>query len=81
LNIIRPEQVWVSDITYIKLIHDWAYLSLVTDAFSKKIMGFSLRMDLTVASACCFVASARYSVSSNIPLRPHDYFSSIICVI
>lgn len=47
LNIIRPEQVWVSDITYIKLIHDWAYLSLVTDAFSKKIMGFSLRMDLT----------------------------------
>jgi putative transposase len=47
LIIIRPEQVWVSDITYIKIIHDWAYLSLVTDAFSKKIMGFSLRMDLS----------------------------------
>jgi putative transposase len=47
LKIISPEQVWVSDITYIRLNHDWAYLSLVTDAFSKKIMGFSLRMDLT----------------------------------
>ena len=47
LDITRPEQVWVSDITYIRMIHDWAYLSLVTDAFSKKIMGFSLRMDLS----------------------------------
>lgn len=46
VKISRPEQVWVSDITYIKLNHDWAYLSLVTDAFSKKIMGFSLRTDL-----------------------------------
>jgi putative transposase len=46
LEITRPEQVWVSDITYIRMIHDWAYLSLITDAFSKKIMGFCLRMDL-----------------------------------
>ena len=47
LQINRPEQVWVSDITYIRMIHDWSYLSLVTDAYSKKIMGFSLRMDLS----------------------------------
>jgi transposase InsO family protein len=46
LEITRPEQVWVSDITYIRMIHNWAYLSLITDAFSKKIMGFCLRMDL-----------------------------------
>lgn len=47
ITINRPEQVWVSDITYIKMNQHWAYLSLVTDAFSKKIMGFSLRMDLS----------------------------------
>lgn len=42
LNINRPEQVWVSDITYIKTKKRHLYLSLVTDAFSKKIMGYYL---------------------------------------
>lgn len=27
----RAEQVWVSDITYVRLLEDWSYLSLVTD--------------------------------------------------
>jgi transposase InsO family protein len=47
-NIIRdrqvngPEQVWVSDITYIKTQEGNMYLSLVTDAFSRKIMGYNI---------------------------------------
>jgi putative transposase len=36
----RPEQVWVSDITYIGKREKPCYLSLVTDAYSKKIMGY-----------------------------------------
>jgi len=44
----RPEQVWVSDITYIRMGNQWAYLSLITDAYSRKIMGYSLRTDMTV---------------------------------
>ena len=47
INIERPEQVWVSDITYIRLINQWGYLSLITDAFSRKIMGYSFRNDLS----------------------------------
>jgi len=47
LVINRPEQVWVSDITYIQLGKQWGYLSLVTDAYSKKIMGWALRKDLS----------------------------------
>ncbi len=35
-----PEQVWVSDITYIKTQQGNMYLSLVTDAYSRKIMGY-----------------------------------------
>lgn len=47
LQINRPEQLWVSDITYIRLPNQWGYLSLVTDAYSKKIMGWAFRTDLT----------------------------------
>jgi len=42
LKIKRPEQVWVSDITYIKTRNGYMYLSLITDAYSKKIMGYKL---------------------------------------
>lgn len=38
----RPEQLWVSDITYIKTENGHNYLALVTDAYSKKIMGYKL---------------------------------------
>lgn len=38
----RPEQLWVSDITYIKTENGHNYLALVTDAFSKQIMGYKL---------------------------------------
>ena len=38
-KIVRPEQVWVSDITYIGNRETPMYLALVTDAYSKKIMG------------------------------------------
>lgn len=36
------EQLWVSDITYIRTLHGFNYLSLVTDAYSRKIMGYAL---------------------------------------
>ncbi|MFT6883351.1 MAG: putative transposase, partial [Marinoscillum sp.] len=38
----RPEQVWVSDITYISNRDNPMYLSLITDAYSKKIMGYNV---------------------------------------
>jgi len=38
----RPEQLWVSDITYIKTENGHNYLAIVTDAYSKQIMGFKL---------------------------------------
>jgi transposase InsO family protein len=38
----HAEQVWVSDITYVKIQKDHAYLALVTDIYSKKIMGYKL---------------------------------------
>jgi putative transposase len=46
IEINRPEQVWVCDITYISLIDCFAYLSLITDAYSRKIVGYCLNKTL-----------------------------------
>ena len=47
LDINKPEQVWVSDITYIGKRDKPCYLSLITDAYSKKIIGYNLSDSLS----------------------------------
>ncbi len=51
LAISRPEQVWVSDITYIGKREKPCYLSLVTDAYSKKIMGYYVADNMNTESS------------------------------
>ena len=46
MQINHPEQVWVSDITYIGSRNRNCYLALVTDAYSKKIMGYDVSNSL-----------------------------------
>ena len=41
-----PEELWVSDITYLALNGRHAYLALVTDAYSKQIMGFKVSTNM-----------------------------------
>lgn len=38
----RPNQVWVTDITYIWTLEGWVYLSSVMDLFSRKIVGWHM---------------------------------------
>lgn len=47
LIIERPEQVWASDITYLRIPDQFIYLSLITDSYSKKIVGYHLQDDLS----------------------------------
>jgi len=42
VKVIRPNQVWVSDITYIRTIKGFCYLALITDVHSRKIVGYDL---------------------------------------
>jgi transposase InsO family protein len=68
LIVERPEQLWVSDMTYIKIQNQWGYLSLITDAWSRKIMGYCLRSDM-LAQGC---------VAAYNEIRPHgscDYLT------
>ena len=46
LILTGANQLWVSDITYIRTLNGFLYLHLVTDAYSKKIMGWSLSENL-----------------------------------
>jgi putative transposase len=42
LEVARPNQVWVADITYLRCRGGFAYLFLVTDVYSRKIVGWAL---------------------------------------
>jgi len=47
----KPEQIWVSDITYVGNRQNPMYLALVTDAYSKQIMGHDLSNSLDVSGS------------------------------
>jgi putative transposase len=82
LKPIRPEQVFVSDITYIKSREKTHYLSLVTDAFSRKIMGYKLSEDMSSENVVQALKMATKNRTTNKPLIHHSdrglqYCSSI----
>ena len=58
MTVTKPEQLWVSDITYIQTDDGHNYLSLITDAYSKKIMGYELLDNLTTAGPLKALESA-----------------------
>lgn len=49
MQINAPNQVWVSDITYIRTVNGFCYLALITDLFSRKIVGYDISDSLELA--------------------------------
>lgn len=49
MTVTAPNQVWVSDITYIRTVNGFCYLALITDLFSRKIVGYDLSDTLELA--------------------------------
>jgi putative transposase len=45
-TVVRPNQVWVADITYIRTWVGFLYLAVVMDLFSRKIVGWSMKTSL-----------------------------------
>lgn len=73
LEINRPEQVWVSDITYIGKREKPCYLSIITDAYSKKIMGHYVADNLnTESSLMALKAAVKQRREKNLPLIHHS---------
>ena len=56
--VIRKNQVWVGDITFIRVGKDWSYLSVVMDRFTRKIIGwtFSKRTGAELVSESLLMA-------------------------
>jgi putative transposase len=73
LPVNRPEQVWVSDITYIGKREKPCYLSLITDAYSKKIMGYYVADNLNAQSSIMALRMAiKGRKDKNMPLIHHS---------
>lgn len=46
LNVSTINQLWVADITYIRLVKEFVYLAVIMDAFSRKCIGWELSRDI-----------------------------------
>jgi transposase InsO family protein len=52
LAVVRPDQVWVADLTYIRLVRGFVYLAVVMDVFTRAIRGWELARDLDHSLTC-----------------------------
>jgi putative transposase len=68
LQVLRPNHLWVSDITYISLADCFCYLSLVTDAYSRKIVGYCLYPSLKKEGPL----HALQMALNSLPSKPQD---------
>lgn len=67
-----PNHVWVSDITYIALTHKFAYLSLITDVYSHKIVGYCLWRNLEAEGSLNALRMALSHRKTKHPLIHHS---------
>lgn len=72
LKINRPNQVWASDITYIRTIKGFCYLALITDMFSRKIVGFDLSDSLELKGCIRALNKAIYNAKNTRQLIHHS---------
>ncbi|WP_342155781.1 IS3 family transposase [Joostella sp. CR20] len=60
----RPNQVWVSDITYVRTLKGFCYLALITDAYSRKIVGYDLSDSLELSGCVRALNKALYQAKN-----------------
>ncbi len=71
-KVSRPEEFFVSDITYIKSRKATHYLSLVTDAYSRKIMGYHLSQNMAAENVVKAMKMANQNRVTNTKLVHHS---------
>ena len=79
LEVKRPEQVFVSDITYVESDEGVHYLSLVTDACSRKIMGHELSHEMKTSDVVKALNQAVTNRHNDSPLLHHSDRGSQYC--
>ncbi|TVZ59218.1 transposase InsO family protein [Flavobacteriaceae bacterium MAR_2010_105] len=72
IEVTRPNQVWVSDITYIRTIKGFCYLALITDMHSRKIVGYDLSDSLELKGCVRSLNKAIYQAKNIKQLIHHS---------
>ena len=72
MMIKMPNLLWVSDITYIQTADGYCYLSLVTDAYSRRIIGFYLSQTLEAAGSLNALKMALETCTDTSKLTHHS---------
>ncbi|CAL2079119.1 transposase [Tenacibaculum sp. 190524A02b] len=67
-----PNQLWVSDITYWKLNNSFSYISFITDAYSKKIVGYHLGYSLQTSETIKALKMALSNLPNHCKLIHHS---------
>lgn len=68
----KPEQLWVADITYLPTVSGNTYLSLVTDAYSRKVVGYHVDDNMKTDSVKLAYAKALRERMTNNTLVHHS---------
>ena len=45
-TVTKPDEAWVTDITYVRTYQDWLYLAVVIDLYSRMVVGWSMKPNL-----------------------------------
>ncbi len=61
--ILRPGQVLISDITYLRSMGGFCYLSLISDLYSRKVLGYIVSADLSVNGPLLALKKCLYRLS------------------
>lgn len=72
LEITRPNQVWVADITYIRMVNKFAYLAIITDLYSRKIVGYDISTSLELAGCLRALKTALWQAKPTAGLIHHS---------
>lgn len=72
LEVNRANQVWVSDITYIRTVKGFCYLALITDMYSRKIVGWDLSNSLELSGCVRALNKALYQAKGIEQLIHHS---------
>jgi putative transposase len=61
------DQLWVADITYIRLLEQFAYLAVILDAFSRRVVGWAMADHLQASLA---IEALKMAIEQRKPARP-----------
>jgi transposase InsO family protein len=82
-QVTRPNQVWVGDLTYLRVARSWCYLAIVMDYYSRRVLAWSLTRRRTARVACAVLTrAARTRVAPGVIFhsdRGSEYMGAPFC--